>query len=219
VFHSSEIVGTERHYISDEPGVNPFEAPASPPLPHTSVPSQNLHFHPHDPSSPFYLGGHRDLPTPLFTSPQYPQRASPEHLPTPPLESSDLAEFSRRSSSSSDGFPFTSSRATSPRHAPRPPAPHSTSSHPHPAPLPIPVPSQSIRAPFLLQSPPSYPYEVRVPSLEHKEPSSPKKLKAGDVLYWHQLVRNGEIPGVAEDKRARGETLNGVAAGPVIFNR
>jgi len=30
-----------------------------------------------------------------------------------------------------------------------------------------------------------------------------KFLRKGDVLYWHQLKRSGEIPGVREDVRAR----------------
>ncbi|KAF8590971.1 hypothetical protein K439DRAFT_1328431 [Ramaria rubella] len=29
------------------------------------------------------------------------------------------------------------------------------------------------------------------------------KLRAGDVIYWHNLSRNGEIPAVVEDERAR----------------
>ncbi|OCH91662.1 hypothetical protein OBBRIDRAFT_712224, partial [Obba rivulosa] len=31
----------------------------------------------------------------------------------------------------------------------------------------------------------------------------PEPLKAGEVLYWHNLVRSGEIPAVCEDQRAR----------------
>lgn len=36
-------------------------------------------------------------------------------------------------------------------------------------------------------------------------PAEPKarRLKAGDVLYWHHLSRHGEIPGVMEVKAAR----------------
>ncbi|KAI0689956.1 hypothetical protein BC835DRAFT_1418116 [Cytidiella melzeri] len=33
-------------------------------------------------------------------------------------------------------------------------------------------------------------------------------LKAGDVLYWHHLARHGEIPGVADDPRARNPQLS-----------
>ena len=31
----------------------------------------------------------------------------------------------------------------------------------------------------------------------------PEPLKAGEVLYWHHLLRSGEIPAVSEDPRAR----------------
>ncbi|KAI0081292.1 hypothetical protein K474DRAFT_1588173, partial [Panus rudis PR-1116 ss-1] len=36
-------------------------------------------------------------------------------------------------------------------------------------------------------------------------------LKAGDVLYWHHLVRSGENPAVTEDSRARGPGSNAKA--------
>ncbi len=31
----------------------------------------------------------------------------------------------------------------------------------------------------------------------------PEPLKGGEVLYWHHLLRSGEIPAVEEDARAR----------------
>jgi hypothetical protein len=37
----------------------------------------------------------------------------------------------------------------------------------------------------------------------HTQDKYPRKLRKGDVLYWHHLQRSGEIPGVAENKRAR----------------
>ena len=57
----------------------------------------------------------------------------------------------------------------------------------------------------LLQTP--FPYnsvsqtlpETRGPTPE----PSPRKLRAGDVLYWHHLGKHGEIPAVEEDSRAR----------------
>jgi hypothetical protein len=30
-----------------------------------------------------------------------------------------------------------------------------------------------------------------------------KKLKKDDIVYWHNLQKSGEIPGVEEDQRAR----------------
>ena len=40
-------------------------------------------------------------------------------------------------------------------------------------------------------------------SAEVKEPSTPRKLEAGDTLFWYHLSRRGEIPGVNDDPRAR----------------
>jgi len=82
VFHSSEVIGTERHYIQDEPGVVPFDPPvfASPQPPVMPNP-QNLAY----PSPPF-------SPNPYYSQPfSQPRAASPpvarsDYLPTPPLE-------------------------------------------------------------------------------------------------------------------------------------
>jgi len=41
-----------------------------------------------------------------------------------------------------------------------------------------------------------------------------KTLKKGDILYWHNLQKSGEIPGVEEDQRARvGSGGGGVSKG------
>ncbi|KAI6123833.1 FAM72 protein-domain-containing protein [Pisolithus croceorrhizus] len=50
-------------------------------------------------------------------------------------------------------------------------------------------------------SPPSPPGTPPHPSMP-AEPQA-RKLRAGDVLYWHQLSKTGEIPGMEEDPRAR----------------
>jgi len=34
-------------------------------------------------------------------------------------------------------------------------------------------------------------------------PEPPRKLRAGEPLFWHNLVRSGEIPGVSDDPRSR----------------
>ena len=39
--------------------------------------------------------------------------------------------------------------------------------------------------------------------IQKEEVVEKRKLKAGDVVYWHHLTRGGEIPGVCEDARAR----------------
>jgi hypothetical protein len=57
--------------------------------------------------------------------------------------------------------------------------------------------------------------------VEQKETAPEKKLAGGEVLYWHHLVRNGEIPGV-EDLRTRYEWTpqNGKAGVSVVaFDR
>ncbi|KAH9162989.1 hypothetical protein EDB89DRAFT_591403 [Lactarius sanguifluus] len=53
-----------------------------------------------------------------------------------------------------------------------------------------------------------------VPSPEFAEPlkPSPQPLRVGDLLYWHHLMRSGEIPGAIDDRRARGITA-------VLFDR
>jgi hypothetical protein len=61
-----------------------------------------------------------------------------------------------------------------------------------------------------------------IPS-EHKEHPSARKLRAGDTLYWHHLAKNGEIPGVEEDERARGNgnatVTGGKLAAALSFDR
>ena len=67
-----------------------------------------------------------------------------------------------------------------------------------------PIPSFStVRspAPTRALSPPHPPQRLTPPP---RSPSPVVKLKAGDILYWHHLSRHGEIPGVREDPRARG---------------
>ncbi|CDO75527.1 hypothetical protein BN946_scf184871.g8 [Trametes cinnabarina] len=41
------------------------------------------------------------------------------------------------------------------------------------------------------------------PQPSRLEPLPAEPLKAGEVLYWHHLLRSGEIPAVEEDVRAR----------------
>ncbi|KAE9411352.1 hypothetical protein BT96DRAFT_961284 [Gymnopus androsaceus JB14] len=127
VFHSSEVVGTERHYVPGEPGVIPFESvpvAVSPP--------------PHDSRIQY-----RDVYLPHAHTPPI------EYLPTPPLDVADLSPVSSSSSS-----PIAVNSLSSP---------YSNAHHHH---------------------------------VEHP-------LKAGDILFWHHLMRHGEIPGVSDDPRAR----------------
>jgi hypothetical protein len=163
VFHSSEVVGSERHYVPGEPGVMPFEsvpAPVSPPLPHMQ---------------------HRNVYLP-------PAHASPnEYLPTPPLDVADLSPVSSSSPSpvtvSSSMSPFLSPRLRLPEHllydgSPIQESGRQVESSPGPPPL--------------------IPLAFGMPTEQ-----ADQSLKGGDVLFWHHLIRHGEIPGVSDDPRAR----------------
>jgi hypothetical protein len=138
-----------------------------------------------------------------------------DSLPTPPLEyaspivvSSTVPTF--------DAFPFPRGHSYSTSEPPHVlgPYPPYFLPHPHSRP-PVSIPSQypyhlinrpipAVFSPSNTPPPlihPSFP--LGVPPTEHKE-LSPRKLQAGDTLYWHHLAKNGEIPGVEEDERARG---------------
>ncbi|KAG7098648.1 hypothetical protein E1B28_000564 [Marasmius oreades] len=193
VFHSSEVSGSERHYIPDEPGVIPFDSawvPSSPPT---------------DFSSSF------EQPSSLFSYEEYTPPAHSEYLPTPPVDLADLSPVSSTMSSPtavSFSFPFPGPTSIQPRYPSSPP------------PLvPASPPSDDSIRQFMYRhstnllslstssemSPPPPP--VLPNPMPYGMPSEPleasNKLKAGDVLYWHHLIRHGEIPGVANDPRAR----------------
>ncbi|TEB38413.1 hypothetical protein FA13DRAFT_1786197 [Coprinellus micaceus] len=154
VFHSSEIVGTERHYVPNEPGVTPYEPIAFIPQP-IVAPSQNANPYPSPP---------RDTPSSPFP---------PPHV-----------------------HPFT--RPTSPSEFPPTPPLEYTYLHYPPVYHPTPGPHSS-RA----STPPGHADSASL-GYDHKEqPFTPRKLKAGDILFWHHLTRSGEIPGMHDDERAR----------------
>ncbi|KAI0779932.1 hypothetical protein C8Q74DRAFT_726940 [Fomes fomentarius] len=44
-------------------------------------------------------------------------------------------------------------------------------------------------------------------------PPPPEPIKHGEVLFWHHLLRSGEIPAVSEDPRARADGESGDAKG------
>jgi hypothetical protein len=199
VFHSSEVVGMERHYIQDEPGVIPFEptgvAAAS------GFPTTILESSATTRSSPREI--HVSLPR------SYPRHGSPslESIPTPTLEQAnplvveapsltlpDLTSpqfYTYPRPHASDSTSSSSSRSTASRRSTAgTPSPNSTSSDSSPPPL--------VNATYLSSSPSAAP-----PLLEQKDLPTSRALKPGDVLFWHHLTRCGEIPGVEDDKRAR----------------
>ncbi|KIJ67876.1 hypothetical protein HYDPIDRAFT_173615 [Hydnomerulius pinastri MD-312] len=190
VFHSSEIIASERYHIPNEPGVIPIEHPAPPPsAPPPLAPAYSALFH--SASDVAVVDRRLGTSVPSQTSPPPPPASSPslssDYLPSPPMEPTELAPSSV--SSSPDPFAFVTSPASprrSPRPLPRSPSPHSHAPQLHPS------------QPGTGRSTP----EPRGVPLEPRDPP-PRKLKAGDVLYWHHLAKNGEIPGVEEDPRAR----------------
>ncbi|KAG2150455.1 hypothetical protein DEU56DRAFT_729077 [Suillus clintonianus] len=198
VFHSSEIIASERYHIPDEPGVIPIEftAPISPP-PLTSAYSAL--------SSVDGPAGYRRIlhPFPSQPSPSPTlSHSSSESIPTLISEYGDLGATPLPSSPD----PYFFATPASPRRSPRPlPLPRSPSPH------------ASASQPMRSSSQPGN----REPALESSVPvesrdSPVRRLKAGDVLYWHHLAKNGEIPGVQEDPRARISNKNN---GPQFSDR
>ncbi|KIK67301.1 hypothetical protein GYMLUDRAFT_37385 [Collybiopsis luxurians FD-317 M1] len=161
VFHSSEVVGSERHYVPDEPGVVPFEPvplPVSPPFPPPASHSQYSSFH--------------------------------DYLPTPPPDVTDLSPVSSSSPSpvavnsphsDSQGLGFSESFSPPPMSSyERSPSPSLDSSSPPP----------------LVSTNSAFSFGMPAEMIE-------QPLQGGDLLFWHHLVRHGEIPGVSDDPRAR----------------
>jgi hypothetical protein len=90
-------------------------------------------------------------------------------------------------------------------HAPPPPI---QERHPHPYANAYP------RAydPFALPLPLPLPTPLHVQQ-EKQEAERAEHLQEGDLVYWHHLVRSGEIPGVVEDARARVARAEGESGG------
>ncbi|KAF8842993.1 hypothetical protein BDN67DRAFT_898005 [Paxillus ammoniavirescens] len=175
VFHSNEIIASERHHVPDEPGVFPIERLTPPPSsPPPLAPAYSAVYH----SAADVPAGHRRIGSSIQSqtfSPPPPTLSSSPGSEYPPSPQMGPAEFAPSSvSSSPDPFAFITS--TSPRPLLRSPSPRISAPQPHLSQLG----SRS-----------------STPDVFHR------KLKAGDVLYWHHLSKNGEIPGVEEDPRAR----------------
>ncbi|KAJ3569854.1 hypothetical protein NP233_g4773 [Leucocoprinus birnbaumii] len=193
VFHSSEVVGMERHYIQDEPGVIPYEptgvtaaASGSTSTATGSVPEL---------SSPREI--HVSLPRPHTRS------GSPglESIPPPTLEpanplaglsSTDLSSPAVNSYPRSSDSRSAGGRRTAASQATQSPPSYSSTNFMDSSPPPL------VSATFsnMMNAGPGVPPE-------QKDLPTSRALKPGDVLFWHHLTRCGEIPGVEDDKRAR----------------
>jgi hypothetical protein len=121
-------------------------------------------------------------PPVLVNNPDPAQIYYDDHLPTPPADSNyEERQFFF--------IPDVGNNASSPPGSPI--ANRSLSPSP---PLPALLPVGAF-------TPPS---QIHFSSPMPPPPITLAKLKPGEVLYWHHLTKNGEIPGVQLDDRARG---------------
>ncbi|TFK44805.1 hypothetical protein BDQ12DRAFT_742264 [Crucibulum laeve] len=240
VFHASEVTGSERHYIADEAGVIPCEPSAivTSSLPNSTWPGQQNPSYP-----PPYVGLREPHASHQYSdqSNAFTRSSSPslrsDYLPTPPLEFADpMLASSTLSSSHSTSYP-TENDVTDvypPQHAStyhseldrgilalqlRPLSP----SAPMRASSPLQRPSSAGSLASDNSDPPPLPqlsFLTDMPA-DHKEAPAPRILKEGDILFWHHLATSGEIPGVADNKRARKPVItpNKVVSKSMMFNR
>lgn len=206
VFHSSEIVATERHYIANEPGVIPLDPVVIPVYREYSAPQ--VAYPPTDGSrydqqmsyltQDYAFRSRSSSPAPLS-----------DYLPTPPLEFADPSLVSAHL----DSFPFPRDH-TSVENDPSSYSQQFVPPHPRPSPSSVAPqytyhltrrPTSAVSTPSIISTDPPLihsPYAFDW-SAEQKELLPPRKLQPGDVLFWHHLAKNGEISGVEEDARAR----------------
>lgn len=206
VFHAGEVIGSQRLYVSNEPGVMPF---------HATSPS-------HTSNTQVHLDIQEYIHTPSLTPPHLePAEVSIRslHSPfaTPPSSTSSLSEL----------WPATTN--------PHPPpfrgdlaSPHdqhqiaNTTGRPRSPPNRfIPAITQRYFAPmyqslselnYAFMPPQDRDAKVSDGSDASSHSHGSRRLKPGDILYWHNLTRHGEIPGVKEDSRARRKTSRHVWA-------
>ncbi|KAJ3791016.1 hypothetical protein GGU10DRAFT_257290 [Lentinula aff. detonsa] len=193
VFHSSEVVGSERHYIPNEPGVMPFE-----PVPVAINPALHMRY---------------SAPSREFSS-LYTPSSPHEYILSPPLEAMELSPVSSLSSpavmdedqhlppglrlsghlspsptSTTSGYDGSIARESDgalagSRSSPQPPISASES-------LAFGMPGEQVEQP----------------------------LKGGDTLFWHHLIRYGEIPAVSDDPSARKPNSAYLHRKSVLFGR
>lgn len=96
------------------------------------------------------------------------------------------------------------SMSSSPHQGPsRPPGyipPPSQSSTPPPRPLDHPRPGGRENATIFISPAQNHPNSQGV---EYKEQPLPRRLQAGEYVFWHNLTKGGEILAVQNDERAR----------------
>ncbi|KAH7874696.1 hypothetical protein F5879DRAFT_893112 [Lentinula edodes] len=196
VFHSSEVVGTERHYVPNEPGVMPFET-----VPVAIHPLLHMHYPAHS----------REV------SPPHTHISPNEYLPTPPLDTMDLSPVSSLSSPAAnnswlDHQNLPSGLRISEHHllssaSSSPPSNYDGS------------PGRGSDRTGLDTSPPSLLSANSSFSFGMPAEQAGQTLKGGDSLFWHHLIRYGEIPGVSNDPRARKANPEDLPRKSAMFGR
>ncbi|KAI9068351.1 hypothetical protein FKP32DRAFT_1663791 [Trametes sanguinea] len=216
VFYSSEITACERHYVPGERGVTAFHPP-----PHASATVQSI-----GPGAPTRQSAGQPLgyPSPasstMTTVSPSGRRTSVDYIPPTVMDASSpdgspVCNSDRRQTAlgSSPDRPAGSSELTldpSPssraRAASASAATTSASSSSSSLSSTVSTPL-TFAHPLSLQS---YASRYGYPAQSHSQaqparlelpPAEP--LKAGEVLYWHHLLRSGEIPAVEEEPLAR----------------
>ncbi|KAF9049839.1 FAM72 protein-domain-containing protein [Panaeolus papilionaceus] len=188
VFHSSEVIGTERHYVKGENGVNPIEPPQmiinTPTVPsmQSSTPGYSSQYPPSN------LPPYSPRPSETPRERQSSSIARSDYLPTPPLEFASTA--------------FLTSRYEYPGHDTAPESYLANLPSWGSRSLPPLSPAQSQFTSF--SSADSRDLSSTFQTADHKDyPVQPATLKPGDNVFWHHLTRSGEIAAVADDERAR----------------
>lgn len=206
VFHAGEVVGSERLYVTNEPGVMALHATSIPPAFNPQV-HLDLQEYIHTPS----------LTPPHLESAEVSIRSLHSPFATPPSSMSSLPELWP---ASINPRPPSFRDLASPHdqhqivHPTRPRSPSNRS---------IPAITQARARYFepVYQSPSDLNYAFTPQDRDAKVSDGPdassnshgsRRLKPGDALYWHNLTRHGEIPGVREDDRARRKTFRRVLA-------
>ncbi|CCM06930.1 uncharacterized protein FIBRA_09242 [Fibroporia radiculosa] len=180
VFYSAEVSAGERHYLAGERGVVPFH-PVPPPM--VSSGAQQL--------AGWYVRRPNARMAPYARDPVsgMPLQMA---IPSPEPMSPPSADGETRFPSPDTESPGASSLSPS----------SSTESMPPLMDLDAPPPQHS--PPVASASPSHVPNEPGSTSAESSVP--PQRMQTGDVLFWHNLVRSGEIPAVVDNLRARGRS-------------
>ncbi|KII92034.1 hypothetical protein PLICRDRAFT_50474 [Plicaturopsis crispa FD-325 SS-3] len=130
-----------------------------------------------------------------------PPLAETEYLPTPPLESPPPAS----PETDEDAYPFPSSTRAPPPPSSRPPQlPPAPPSRPEAY-----ISDSSLHSQSYPRAPPSFltsrtytnPHADPAPRGMPVEKEAVRRIPAGAVIFWHNLARNGEIPGVADTRK------------------